>query len=201
MARGSGRAHGRLRPASAGRAPGVGGLLRGAVAARHRRRSVARRYLHGAGTTPVAAKRCGGMDSERGHPAVTDAVADRRLAVQADADPDDSGRRVLQVAVVVGKPSTPTPVGLFAIAEAVPGNANAFTGSWILALTAHSNVLERFDGGDGTVGIHGRGGASRSIPSDPGRATAASGSPTPRSTHWSIGSAGPNLPGTPVRVT
>jgi lipoprotein-anchoring transpeptidase ErfK/SrfK len=71
-----------------------------------------------------------------------------------------SGRRVLQVAVVVGKPSTPTPAGLFAIAEAVPGNPNAFTGSWILALTAHSDVLEQFDGGDGTVGIHGRGGAS-----------------------------------------
>jgi hypothetical protein len=29
-------------------------------------------------------------------------------------------------------------------------------GSWVLELTARGNVLQRFDGGDGTVGIHGR---------------------------------------------
>jgi lipoprotein-anchoring transpeptidase ErfK/SrfK len=71
-----------------------------------------------------------------------------------------SGRRVLQVQVVVGTPSTPTPAGLFAIAQAVPSDPNAFVGSWVLALTAHSDLLQHFDGGDGTVGIHGRGGAS-----------------------------------------
>ena len=27
-------------------------------------------------------------------------------------------------------------------------------------ITGHSDVLQQFDGGDGTVGIHGRGGAS-----------------------------------------
>jgi lipoprotein-anchoring transpeptidase ErfK/SrfK len=54
----------------------------------------------------------------------------------------------------------PTPVGLFAIVWAIPWHPNDFLGSWVLELTAHSNVLERFDGGDGTVGIHGRGGAS-----------------------------------------
>jgi lipoprotein-anchoring transpeptidase ErfK/SrfK len=64
------------------------------------------------------------------------------------------------VSVVVGKPSTPTPVGLFAIAWAIPWNPNDFLGSWVLELTAHSNVLQQFDGGDGTVGIHGRGGLS-----------------------------------------
>ena len=37
---------------------------------------------------------------------------------------------------------------------------DAFLGSWILPLTAHSDTLQRFAGGDGTVGIHGRGGAS-----------------------------------------
>jgi lipoprotein-anchoring transpeptidase ErfK/SrfK len=42
----------------------------------------------------------------------------------------------------------------------VPGNPNEFLGSWVLTLTAHSDALTRFDGGDGTVAIHGRGGAS-----------------------------------------
>lgn len=71
-----------------------------------------------------------------------------------------SGLRVLRVQVVVGKPSTPTPAGLFAIVEAVPSQPNAFVGSWVLALTAHSDPLQHYNGGDGTVGIHGRGGAS-----------------------------------------
>ncbi len=35
-----------------------------------------------------------------------------------------------------------------------------FVGSWVLPLTAHSNVLRSFDGGDGQVALHGRGGAS-----------------------------------------
>jgi len=112
-----------------------------------------------------------------------------------------SGHRVLQVQVVVGKPSTPTPAGLFAIAEALPGDPGAFTGSWVLALTAHSHVLRQFDGGDGTVGIHGRGGASLLDPL--GSA----------SSHGCVRLANDavdalvdrigryNLPGTPVRVT
>lgn len=62
--------------------------------------------------------------------------------------------------VVVGKPSTPTPRGLFSVlgVEALP--PGGFYGSWSLTLTAHSDVLARFEGGDGRVGIHGRGGAS-----------------------------------------
>jgi lipoprotein-anchoring transpeptidase ErfK/SrfK len=71
-----------------------------------------------------------------------------------------SGHLVRRVQVVVGKPSTPTPLGLFSIIGAWPSPPNAFLGSWILALTAHSDALQQFDGGDGTVGIHGRGGAS-----------------------------------------
>lgn len=62
---------------------------------------------------------------------------------------------------VVGKPSTPTPAGHFAIAaELRQPDPSEFEGSWVLPLTAHSNVLRRFDGGDGQVALHGRGGAS-----------------------------------------
>jgi lipoprotein-anchoring transpeptidase ErfK/SrfK len=70
------------------------------------------------------------------------------------------GRPVRRISVVVGKPSTPTPVGQFAVVWAIPWHPNDFLGSWVLELTAHSDVLRQFDGGDGTVGIHGRGGAS-----------------------------------------
>jgi lipoprotein-anchoring transpeptidase ErfK/SrfK len=71
-----------------------------------------------------------------------------------------SGKSVRTVSVVVGKPSTPTPTGLFAIVWAVPWHADDFLGSWVLTLTGHSDVLQEFDGGDGTVGIHGRGATS-----------------------------------------
>jgi L,D-transpeptidase catalytic domain len=75
-----------------------------------------------------------------------------------------AGRAVRTLSVVVGKPSTPTPDGLFAIAWPIPWHPDDFLGSWVLLLTAHSNVLQSFEGGDGTVGIRGRGGASLADP-------------------------------------
>jgi lipoprotein-anchoring transpeptidase ErfK/SrfK len=71
-----------------------------------------------------------------------------------------AGRPVRRFPVVVGKLTTPTPAGLFAILGAWRWHPLDFSGAWILALTAHSNVLRRFEGGTGRVGIHGRGGAS-----------------------------------------
>ena len=75
-----------------------------------------------------------------------------------------AGKAVRTLSVVVGKPSTPTPDGLFAVWWAIPWHPDDFLGSWVLELTAHSDVLRQFDGGDGTVGIHGRGGASLQDP-------------------------------------
>ena len=64
---------------------------------------------------------------------------------------------------VVGAPATPTPVGRFAIAEIVrQATAAGFLGPWALHLTAHSDVLDDYGGGPGTVAIHGRGGAEPS---------------------------------------
>lgn len=72
-----------------------------------------------------------------------------------------AGRRMRTFAAVVGKPATPTPTGLFAVAaELRQPEPGQFVGSWVLPLTAHSNVLRSFDGGDGQVALHGRGGAS-----------------------------------------
>ncbi len=71
------------------------------------------------------------------------------------------GRLARSFRAVVGKPSTPTPAGRFAIAaELRQPRTNEFEGSWVLPLTAHSDVLRRFAGGDGQVALHGRGGAS-----------------------------------------
>jgi hypothetical protein len=71
------------------------------------------------------------------------------------------GRLRRSYRVVVGKSSTPTPTGLFAVAaELRQPDSQGFLGAWVLPLTAHSNVLKRFDGGDGQVALHGRGGAS-----------------------------------------
>lgn len=62
---------------------------------------------------------------------------------------------------VVGKPTTPTPTGLFSVYQRVrQTDPNAFLGSWALLLSGFSNVLRRFDGGAGRFAIHGRGGAS-----------------------------------------
>jgi lipoprotein-anchoring transpeptidase ErfK/SrfK len=70
--------------------------------------------------------------------------------------------RVLDTwSAVIGKPSTPTPPGLYAIyGRARQPNPDDFLGTWALLLTAFSPVLHNFDGGPGQVAIHGRGGAS-----------------------------------------
>ena len=112
-----------------------------------------------------------------------------------------AGRPIRTITVVVGKPSTPTPLGLFAVAWAIPWHATDFLGSWVLELTAHSDVLQQFDGGDGTVGIHGRGGASLLDP----LGTAASHGCVRLandSIDWLVGTIGSaRLPGTPVQIS
>ena len=81
-------------------------------------------------------------------------LATRTLAV------DRAGTATRRMRVVVGAPATPTPEGLVSIIGAWRSPPNSFLGSWILALTAHSDVLREFDGGNGRIGIHGRGGSS-----------------------------------------
>lgn len=71
------------------------------------------------------------------------------------------GRRKSSFEVVVGKPGTPTPTGLFAIYDRVrQSDPRGFIGPWAVPLTAHSVPLRHFDGGPGLVALHGRDGAS-----------------------------------------
>jgi L,D-transpeptidase catalytic domain len=75
-----------------------------------------------------------------------------------------SGKAAVRTSVVIGAPATPSPNGLFSIVDVWRWNPYDFLGSYILPLTAHSNVLQEFGGGDGRVGIHGRGGESLLAP-------------------------------------
>lgn len=74
------------------------------------------------------------------------------------------GRVAMRVRGVIGTAGTPTPRGLFAVTDAVRGSPDAFLGSWVLPLTAHSDVLDTYDGGDGRVALHGRGADSLQAP-------------------------------------
>jgi lipoprotein-anchoring transpeptidase ErfK/SrfK len=65
------------------------------------------------------------------------------------------GQLVRSFAVVVGKPSTPTPHGRFFVEESIampPGSAGA---PFALATSARSNVLQEFEGGPGQIALHG----------------------------------------------
>ena len=80
------------------------------------------------------------------------------------------GRLLREFHAVVGAPSTPTPVGLHAVYDPVPQrDPNGFVGPWAIRLTATSYVLKKFDGGEGRIGIHGRGGARLRAPPGPAR--------------------------------
>lgn len=63
--------------------------------------------------------------------------------------------------VVVGKPQTPTPLGLFAIWDKYRPPYGRETRPRVLELTAHSEVLKSFDGGEARVALHGMRGALR----------------------------------------
>jgi lipoprotein-anchoring transpeptidase ErfK/SrfK len=68
--------------------------------------------------------------------------------------------------VVVGKPSTPTPRGVFFIEEALALSSYEAGGPYALATSARSNVFQEFEGGPGQIGIHG----TNNLSGEPGTA-------------------------------
>jgi lipoprotein-anchoring transpeptidase ErfK/SrfK len=76
-------------------------------------------------------------------------VRTRRLTVYR------SSRPVRTVKAVVGKPSTPTPLGRFFVEEAIQLRPVDVGAPFALALSARSAVLQEFDGGPGQIAIHG----------------------------------------------
>ncbi len=77
-------------------------------------------------------------------------ISARRVVVYRD------GRVVRTLGAVVGKPSTPTPLGEYFVEEAVALAAGAAGWPFALALSARSDVLSEFAGGPGQIAIHGR---------------------------------------------
>jgi lipoprotein-anchoring transpeptidase ErfK/SrfK len=67
------------------------------------------------------------------------------------------GRKLaLSAKTVVGKPTTPTPRGMFFVVDLLrPSHPDGSYGPFAFNLSAHSNVLKHFGGGDGVVAIHG----------------------------------------------
>jgi lipoprotein-anchoring transpeptidase ErfK/SrfK len=65
-----------------------------------------------------------------------------------------NGKVILTVRNAVGTPSTPTPLGRFAIAEkiAIP---SGFLGPFVMPTTGFSNVLNEYAGGNGRFALHG----------------------------------------------
>jgi lipoprotein-anchoring transpeptidase ErfK/SrfK len=77
-------------------------------------------------------------------------IADRRVTAYRD------GRLVRAFQAVVGKPSTPTPVGNFFVEETLQMAPGEPGGPFALATSARSNVLQEFEGGPGQIALHGR---------------------------------------------
>lgn len=77
-------------------------------------------------------------------------VSARQVAVYRD------GRRLRSFRSIVGKPSTPTPLGEYFVEENVRLPAGHSAAPVALALSARSAVLQEFDGGPGQIALHGR---------------------------------------------
>jgi lipoprotein-anchoring transpeptidase ErfK/SrfK len=72
-------------------------------------------------------------------------------------------RRVMTFPAGIGRAETPTPTGTFAVEDSLvtPTADRGTYGRFIVTLTAHSDVLKRFNGGDGQIAIHGSGSLGR----------------------------------------
>jgi len=75
-------------------------------------------------------------------------LSDRTVMVQRN------GRNVLRARVIVGAPATPTPTGLFAVDAPVDLPGGNELGRRILAITAYSRKLARYQGGIPQIAFH-----------------------------------------------
>ncbi len=81
--------------------------------------------------------------------ALTARTSTRRVTARYD------GHVVRTFKAVVGKPSTPTPLGRFFVEESIKLTGQAVGAPYALALSARSNVLQEFAGGPGQIALHG----------------------------------------------
>ena len=68
----------------------------------------------------------------------------------------DGGATIFETPVGVGSPSSPTPSGVFFVTDAVRiTDPSGPWGPYALGLSARSDTVTEFNGGDGIIGIHG----------------------------------------------
>lgn len=69
---------------------------------------------------------------------------------------DPAGTVVLESAIAIGSPQNPTPTGSFFVTDVIDTqNDGGAYGPFAIGVSAHSNTLTEFNGGDGDIGIHG----------------------------------------------
>lgn len=68
----------------------------------------------------------------------------------------EGDQQIFETAVGIGSPASPTPTGLFFITDAVRiTNPGGPWGPYAFGLSARSDTVTEFNGGDGIIGIHG----------------------------------------------
>ena len=88
------------------------------------------------------------LSSHRFHAEVH--LSERRVRVW------DADELVADTQAVIGKPSTPTPIGRFYVNDLLPrDDPGGAYGPWILSLSAFSEALDTFNGGLPVIAIHG----------------------------------------------
>ncbi|HEX4718436.1 MAG TPA: L,D-transpeptidase family protein [Thermoleophilaceae bacterium] len=73
------------------------------------------------------------------------------------------GKVLRRFRVVVGTPSTPTPTGHWYVVDRLRLRTSWAYGKWALATSAFSRTLKHFDGGQGQVALHARGGLAAPV--------------------------------------
>jgi lipoprotein-anchoring transpeptidase ErfK/SrfK len=82
-------------------------------------------------------------------------LADRQITVH------DADQVLIQEPVAIGASETPTPPGKYFLRVLLKApDPNTVYGPYAYGLSAHSDVLTTFNGGDGEIGIHGNNDAS-----------------------------------------
>jgi hypothetical protein len=66
-----------------------------------------------------------------------------------------AGVEVLRTPIAVGAPDTPTPTGRFYLTDLLDTPDGGAYGPYAVGLSAHSDQLTEFGGGDGQIGVHG----------------------------------------------
>jgi lipoprotein-anchoring transpeptidase ErfK/SrfK len=65
------------------------------------------------------------------------------------------GEAVLSTSIAIGTAETPTPTGRFYVTDLLDTPDSGGYGPFAIGLSAHSDTLSEFGGGDGQIGVHG----------------------------------------------